>query len=101
MIKISYEEIKKLARMSNISIHDDELEKIKHQLEQVIGYAARVQAAAPQKEYERVKNSNVFREDIAVRQDPALVLDQAPEEKGNYFVVPLILEGSSSLDNVI
>jgi aspartyl-tRNA(Asn)/glutamyl-tRNA(Gln) amidotransferase subunit C len=95
MIKITYDEIRKIAHMSHIAIYEDEIEIIKQQLEQVLTYAARVQEMATNIQGPRTKNTNVFREDVVVRQDCQKILAQAPVEEGGYFVVPIILESNN------
>lgn len=91
MTKISNEEIIKLARMSAIAIHDDEIGPLKKDVEAVISYAERVKKIARTIEEPSHQNSNVFREDVVVKTDPRLIMIQAPLEESNYFIVPSIL----------
>ena len=92
MTKISKEEVLKNARISSLNIHDDELEPLIKQLQAVLSYAERVQEVAADVSGASNKMINVFREDVIVPTDSALVLDQAPEREGNYFVVPAIID---------
>ncbi len=94
MTKVTREEILKIARMSHLDIHKDEIESLISQTEQVLSYAERVKEVAADVQEPSTKNVNVFREDVVVRTDNEPILVQAPEREGNYFVVPIILESS-------
>jgi aspartyl-tRNA(Asn)/glutamyl-tRNA(Gln) amidotransferase subunit C len=94
MTKITREEILKIAHMSQLDIHTDEVESFISQIEQVLSYAERVKEVAATVQQPTNKNVNVFREDIAIPTDNESILAQAPEREGNYFVVPMILEGN-------
>ncbi len=92
MTKITQKEVKKIARLSHIDIHEDEIDSLVKQLEAVLSYAERVTQVASDAEEPSTKNINVFREDVVVKTDPEPILAQAPEREGNFFVVPKILE---------
>lgn len=92
MAKISQEEVIKIARISHITVRDEEVESITKHLESVLSYAERVQEIAAQIEEPLNKNINIFREDLIVRTDPETILCQAPEREEDYFVVPAIIE---------
>lgn len=95
MTKISRQEVLKLAQMSNIHVHEQEIQPLIEQLQQVLSYAARVQEVAVQASEISVKNVNVFRDDVAAaQQDAERIRSRAPEREGDYFVVPKILENS-------
>ncbi len=92
MAKISREEIIKIAQMSHVDIHADEIPGLLKQLQDVLSYAERVQEGAADVKEPAIKNVNFFREDVVVRTEAALLLARAPQEEENYFVVPAILE---------
>lgn len=94
MAKISREEVLKIAKMSQVGIHEDEIEAYMHQLEQVLSYAERVKEIASEVEEPSNRLVNVFRDDVIDKTDPEPILDQAPVREGDYFVVPVILEGN-------
>ena len=94
MAKVTREELLKIAHMSYLDIHEDEIEQLKNQVGQVISYAERVIEAAADIEEPPIKNVNVFREDVVVKTNPEPILAQAPEREGDYFVVPRILESN-------
>lgn len=97
MAKISRQEVLDIARISNLEVHTDEIESLLKQLEQVLSYAERVKEVTDVQESSS-KNSNVFRDDIESASHPELLLSQAPEREGNFFVVPLILESNDNKD---
>ena len=88
---ITKDEVLKLAKLSHIQIHENEVEAIKQKLETVLAYAARVQEVAANQEY-AVKNVNVMREDVIVKSDSDAIVRCAPESEAHLFVVPAILE---------
>lgn len=92
MTKISKEEVLKIAKMSHLELHDDEIPALMKQLEDVLSYAERVKEVTADAQEASPKNINVFREDVALPGNPAAILAQAPETEGTYFVVPAILE---------
>lgn len=92
MTNITREEVLKIARISNLGLTDDEMQSLVEQLKQVLSYAQRVNEVAADIEEPSVKAVNVFREDVVVKKDPELILAQAPEREGDFFVVPAILE---------
>lgn len=92
MVKISREDVLKIARMSHIQIHEHEIDQIAHNLASVINYAARVQEIAQDVQIPSIKQVNVFREDVPTECIGDLVLSRAPESEAHYFVVPAIIE---------
>ena len=94
MTKISSQEVRKIAHMSNIEIKEKEVEKMQQQLGDVLSYAERVKEVAQDITQPSNKNVNVWREDVIVRCDYEPILAQAPERAGNFFVVPKIIEHS-------
>lgn len=92
MALITKEVVLNIARMSDIKIHDHEIDGLVSRLEQVLSYAARVQEIAVEVDVPIQKNINVFRDDVAVRFDSETILARAPETEEHYFVVPAILE---------
>lgn len=88
---ITKEDIIKIAQMSNIQIHEHEIEPLQRQLETVLAYASRVQEVAATHEYER-KNVNVMRDDEVVAFNSDSIVACAPESEAHLFVVPAILE---------
>lgn len=94
MAIVTKEDVLKIARMSNITIHDHEIEPLVARLESVLNYAARVQEIAIDVDVPPSKNINILREDVAIRFDADLIMARAPESEEHYFVVPAILESN-------
>lgn len=92
MTKISKDEVLKIAQISNLELHEDEIAGLLTQLENVLSYAERVKEITADVEEPSTRNVNVFREDVIAPSDPEALLAQAPEREGTYFVVPAILE---------
>ena len=93
MTTISKEEVLKIAGMSALSIHEDEIDILVTQLESVLSYAERVREVAHGVEEVSNKQVNVLREDIVIKTDPQPIMAQAVETESNLFVVPAILDG--------
>lgn len=95
MAIISKADVIKIARISNIELHDDEIDGITKHLEAVLTYARRVnelkQAGSTVRNLD-YKNVNVTRADRVFATDPGPILAQAPVQEEGYFVVPRILE---------
>ncbi len=92
MAKITQEELRKIARLSHIAIHDDELKNLTADIDSVLTYAARVTEIAADIAEPSTKNVNVLREDVVISTDAEPLLAQAPEHMHHYFVVPVIIE---------
>jgi aspartyl-tRNA(Asn)/glutamyl-tRNA(Gln) amidotransferase subunit C len=92
VVKITREEVLKLAEISKIYLHESEIDLVVEQLKSVLGYAAMVSEIVVSDQIPATKNVNVFREDLPVQTNPAAILAQAPEHEDNYFVVLPILE---------
>jgi aspartyl-tRNA(Asn)/glutamyl-tRNA(Gln) amidotransferase subunit C len=80
--------------MSRIKIRPDETEKLATQIADVLAYASSLQEVAKKAtiSLEGGTQKNVMREDVVVPFDAQLILQQAPEREGDYFVVPKIIK---------
>lgn len=92
MAKITKEEVLKIARMSKMTLHESEIEKIITELDAVLSYAERVSEIASDVEINVEKNINKFRDDQVVPTDYQPIMSQAPSSEDNYFIVPKILD---------
>ncbi len=91
MLKVSQEEVIKIAALSSIDLREQNLDVLVRQLEDVLSYAARVQEIATESDELVNKRINIFRHDSVIRSDAQQILEQAPEREQNYFVVPKIV----------
>lgn len=87
-------EIESLAKMSRIKIKPDDIEKLANQIADVLAYASSLQEIAKTAvvSSDETGQSNVMRPDVAVSFDAQILLQQAPEREGDYFVVPKIIK---------
>lgn len=92
MIKVSKEEVLYIAHLSRIALLESEVEPLRHSLEEILSYAARVQELAATTAAEHVQQENRLREDEVIRTDPRPLLAQVPVQEDNYVVVPAVLE---------
>jgi len=90
---ITKEEVEKIARLSHIDLSETEIINAMKHLDAVLSYAARVQEIAKDVDVPSLKNCNVEREDVVIPTDAQTILAQAPEREGDFFVVPVIIEG--------
>lgn len=92
-MKITKEEVLRLAEISKIHIEESEIESIITQLEAVLSYAQCVQEVVGEMEEQPSnRNINFFREDVVMQENSQDVLARAPEREEDFFVVPSILE---------
>lgn len=94
MVHISREEVLKLARLSNIEIHSDEVDTVRMRLQQVLEYAACVSQVVDQTSQCSTTSVNTVRDDVILSTNPEPLLAQAPEQEDHLFVVPSILKNS-------
>jgi aspartyl-tRNA(Asn)/glutamyl-tRNA(Gln) amidotransferase subunit C len=92
-VEIDIEHVAKLARLD---LSDDETERLRTQLAQILEHAARVgevAAADVAPTASPIPRANVYRDDVA---EPCLPVDEAlrnaPERDGDRFRVPRIAE---------
>jgi len=96
MSVISKEEVLRIAKMSRITLKEDEIDSVTQQLNAILTYAARVSEIAGPNQQELnakdVQNTNVWRQDSVVPCNGERLLAAAPVQEANYFVVPAIIE---------
>lgn len=94
MVKVTREEVIKLAQMSQISVHENEIPGLIKELETVLAYASGLKAIADAHNDVPAlpKNSNIFRADEPVQFDAETILAQAPLSESHYFVVPVVIK---------
>ena len=92
MALITKDEVRKIALMSRIAIHENEIDELTQQLEAMLAYAARVNEVATAQQGPLPQNVNIFRADIVNPFDAERIKAEAPEVEADYFVVPAIIE---------
>lgn len=92
-MKISKEEVLKIAHISRLALDNNEIDLVSQQLQDVLEYAQCVQKLADETiDLPSNKNVNVTRPGVVIPCEPELILSRAPEREENYFVVPCILD---------
>jgi aspartyl-tRNA(Asn)/glutamyl-tRNA(Gln) amidotransferase subunit C len=91
MAIISKEEVLKIAQISNITVHEHEIESLTKELEDVLAYAVRVTQVTGDVP-DSLGLMNINREDVAITTDTQKILALAPDRVEDYFVVPIILD---------
>jgi aspartyl-tRNA(Asn)/glutamyl-tRNA(Gln) amidotransferase subunit C len=92
MAKVSKQEVLKLARMSQLTIEEQEIPAFIKQLEDLLTYAERVKDLAFKAQGTTQQNVNIMRADMPQETNPQPILAQAPLSEENFFVVPMILD---------
>ena len=95
MSKITPDDVLKVAKLSRLTLADDEVETYTNQLEQILGYFEQLEEVDTTNVIpttRAVEVVNVVRDDTVlatnIREE---LLDQAPQREGNFFRVPKIL----------
>lgn len=93
MIKISPEDVLKLAKIANISCSQEEVPKLLARLEAVLSYASSLKdVAASVESISEIKNVNVMRVDEVIPTPAEPLLALAPHREEQFFVVPKIIK---------
>ena len=93
MVKITREDVLKLGTISNITIHEHEIEPMVEKLQAVLSYAVHLKdIAAQHKVVQLPVQSNVMRPDVVIPTDPEPLLELAPQREENFYVVPVIIK---------
>lgn len=95
-MKISAEEIKKIALLSRLEVRDDQMEMVGKQLNDILSYMDllnQVDVTGVKPTAHAVSMSNVMRDDVpqpSIANEKAL--QNAPEQEEGYFVVPKVIQ---------
>lgn len=95
METINRNELLKLANASMLSIseHESDIPRLIQRLDAVLRYVSGIQKLAKgNQEHALPHNINIVRQDKVISFDWKKLLDLAPREEGNYFVVPKIIK---------
>lgn len=95
-ITITREDLRALGEISCIEIPEHEVEPMIQELRAVLMYVSSLKevASTTADEIELVRPVNVVRSDTIKLFDAAILLDNAPEQENNFFVVPVIVKQS-------
>lgn len=95
-MKVTEEEILHIAKLANLKINDDEIEKYLLNLQDILNFANIVNNAPVEGLSETIganDNYNVFRKDeIKVFGDRDILLQNAPEQEMGMFKIPKVIQ---------
>jgi len=97
MPRISRQEVERVVALARLSLSEDELERMAHELDAILGYVEtlqRVDTEGVPPTAHVIPLATPLREDTPVAPlDPELAVANAPEASGSAFVVPKVIEG--------
>ena len=92
-MKISQEEIKKIALLSRLEVKEEHMAHVEKELSDILTYVAELDALELDGVAHAVPLHNVFREDETKPSlDHDLALSNAPEAEDGYFKVPRVVQ---------
>ncbi len=95
MIKITKDEVKKVANLARLELNEDEINKHAEQLEKILEYIKqleKIDANDVPCTTRAIEVSNVFRKDEKKNYDSTEeILELAPSKEDKYFKVPKII----------
>ena len=95
-MEVSREEILHIAKLANLNLKEEEIDKSIENLEDILNFANIVNNAPVEGLATSIgvnENYNVFRKDeIKVFEDNKTLLSNAPEEERNMFKIPKVIQ---------
>ena len=95
-MKVSKEEVMHIAKLANLNLSEEEIEKYTANLQDILNFAEVVNNAPVEGLTESFgvnENCNVFRKDeIKVFEDNEALLQNAPEKDRNMFKIPKVIQ---------
>ena len=95
-MKISKEEILHIAKLADLNLSEEEIDKFTANLDDILNFAEVVNNANVEgltESYGVNENCNVFRKDeIKVFEDNEALLQNAPEKDRNMFKIPKVIQ---------
>ena len=92
---VSKEELLHIAKLANLTINEDEIDKYILNLQEILNFANIVNSAPVEGVQETIAStelSNVFRKDEVVEYtDKDALLSNAPEQEDNMFKIPKVI----------
>lgn len=94
-MQVSKEEILHIAKLANLNLQDEEVDKYQHQLEDILDFADVIKNAPIEGISETIELNdlyNVFRKDEIINfQDREKLLQNAPEQQMGMFKIPKVM----------
>lgn len=92
MTTFTKQDLEHIAHLSALKLDEKEVELFVGQIKTVLAYIDQIQHAPLTTETPLQKNSNLFRDDVAIPSDSAAIRALAPVKDDYYFTVPKILD---------
>jgi len=95
-MKLSKEEVKHIALLSRLELREDEVEKFREQLSEILNFVEKLNELDTEginPKFQIIPPQTVLREDVpsvGLPRDKALM--NAPETDGEYFIVPKVVK---------
>lgn len=92
MTTFNRDELEHIAHLSALKLEEQEIELFIKQIKQVLTYVDQLTEVTVSQQVFPVRNSNVLREDLAIKTNSKPILALAPQADDGYFSVPKILD---------
>ena len=92
MADFNKEELLKIAQLSALKLEENEVKLFSNQIASILSYVDQLQEVTITTDVQPIRNTNIFRDDVAQKGNADAVLAQAPQTEERYFIVPKILE---------
>ena len=100
MARITRQQVDHIARLSQLSLSDEEAESMQRDLERILDYVASLEAldtTGVEPTAHAIALDTPLREDRALPpMDPEEALANAPERSGTAFIVPKVIDAEAS-----
>ena len=99
MVSVGTREVERIAELSNLRFSPEELERLVHQFQEILGYFAQLESVPTEEvgptfhALEQGQLETPMREDVVENSlAPATALAHAPEAAEDHFRVPAVIE---------
>ncbi len=96
MAEVSPDDVRHVARLARMALSDEELERVRRELNRIMGYFAELQqldTEGVEDTSHAIRMTNVYRPDEVRPGTPAgKILQNAPDSVENFFRVPAFME---------
>ncbi len=96
MTRIGRDDVEHVARLARLALSDGEKQRMRQQLDRILGYIAKLNeldTEGVEPTTHAIRMVNVMREDeVQASCPPEAMLANAPEQAGEFFRVPRIIE---------
>jgi aspartyl-tRNA(Asn)/glutamyl-tRNA(Gln) amidotransferase subunit C len=93
-MQFTKEDLQNLSRLARITITDNEMEKMLHDMQAILGYVSEINEVSGAVEKNKETHYNIVREDVVTRQSENVqaLLDAAPATEDGYVKVAQVLK---------